>query len=94
VALEVQQVLAGDVTDLVDHEAMQRTAPGLPTLDVIELGPLMDQRPLVPERPVGRYVHVHTGSLAARPEPGPANFGEAGVIGGNPGPKSPTPVKG
>jgi hypothetical protein len=84
----------GDVADLVDHEAVQRAAPGLPTLDVVELGPLVDQRPLVPERPVGRHVLVHAASLAARAEPGPANFGEAGVIGGNPGPKSPTPVKG
>jgi hypothetical protein len=55
----MEQVLAGDVADLVDHEVAQRTTSGFPTLDVVELRALMDRRPLVPERPIGRHVPVH-----------------------------------
>jgi hypothetical protein len=48
VALEVEEVLAGDVADLVDQEVTQPVPASFPALDIVELRPGMDCGPLVP----------------------------------------------
>jgi hypothetical protein len=67
VALQVEQVLAGDVADLLDQQREQVVAaPGLPAVDVVERRADVDGRPLVPEGAVGGDMRVHAGSLARR----------------------------
>jgi hypothetical protein len=81
----MEQVLAADVADLGDDELGQRTLPGFPCLDVVELGALVDRGPFFPERLVGSHVLVHGASLATGGRGGEASFGGAGVISGNRG---------
>src|SRR4029450_1899750 len=65
VALQVEQVLAGDVTDLVDQQRVEvGLGARLPALDVVELRPHVDRGPFFPEGLVGGDVRVHGGSLA------------------------------
>jgi hypothetical protein len=64
-ALQVEQVPAGDIADLVDQHRVQVDAGArLPALDVVELRADMDRRPLVPEITVGGDTRVHARSLA------------------------------
>ena len=93
-ALQVEQVLAGDIADLVDQERVQVDAAArLPALDVVELRADVDRRPLVPEGAVGGDTRVHARSLPRDGAPRTAFVVRQASGGARPGVGSPNPKK-
>src|SRR5919106_2635442 len=67
-ALEVEEVLAADVPDLLDLEGTELRPPGLELLQPVELRAGVDLHPLVPQPPVTGppLLPGHAGRIPAR----------------------------